>query len=447
MAGTMEPLAPSTPSPGPTSRIRTPPAPLHGYSDSYEPYSPRKSTRIAQRATNRTPSPQPSTRHQAPHQQQETGLGSPKSTKKRFISTMATPAMSPQKKRLPPVDASRRASGALTAEGAANAAVALGLSPAPKPESFSRPTGATTGAGMLITPAKTPQKCPDEKVKAKVKSVARNLFHSDDEQVMPSPSKTKAPADNPGSFYTNETADISFQIYTDSVERVPEVDQSADNPFYVAQNALPPDAPRRRSKRQTVTIPGEGKVSIDEAVRRTDGMLIVFRGKKQFRKFAEMEEPSNREGVDEGEGGLAGAVESRTKRHFTRSSIQPRLLFPTGNPDESHDVDEDEEAVTDIEDHVLAGMEADKPETPVELIDEAPGTPEAPRHAPASPPTTARTTRFGSKKTGDPPAKAQQPAKRSPFDSWRRVKGGAQSTGHKRSGDDLPAGAPKRTRA
>jgi hypothetical protein len=140
-------------------------------------------------------------------------------------------------------------------------------------------------------------------------------------------------------------------------------------------------------------------------------------------------------------------VESRTKRHFTRSSIQPRLLFPTVNSDESNDVNEDEEAATDIEDHVLAGMNADKPETPSNLIDETPGTPEAPRFAPASPPTTTRATRFAGKKSGDPTPKPQPAAKRSPFDSWRRVKGGAQSTSQKRSGDDLPAAASKRTRA
>jgi hypothetical protein len=184
--------------------------------------------------------------------------------------------MSPQKKRLPPIDPSRRVSGTLTAEGTANAAVALGLSPAPKSESLSRGPGATTGAGMLITPAKTPQKLPDEKVKAKVKSVARNLFHSDDEKTMPSPTKMRTQTNNPDSFYTNEAAETSFQIYTDSHERIPEVDHSADNPFYVGQHTVPPEAPRRRSKRQTVTIPGEGKVSIDEAVRRTDGMLIVL---------------------------------------------------------------------------------------------------------------------------------------------------------------------------
>jgi hypothetical protein len=149
--------------------------------------------------------------------------------------------------------------------------------------------------------------------------------------------------------------------------------------------------------------------------------------------------------MDEGEGGLESAVESPTKRHFTRSSIKPRLLFPTGNSDEPEDLNDDEEAATDIEDHVLAGMEADKLETPADMIDETPGTPAAPRFAPASPPTTARTTRF--KKSAEPAPNPKQPAKRSPFDSWRRVKGGSQSTGHKRSGDDLSEAAPKRTRA
>ncbi|KAK4158394.1 hypothetical protein C8A00DRAFT_39369 [Chaetomidium leptoderma] len=446
MAGTMEPLIPSTPSPGPISRARTPPAPQHGYSDAYEPYTSRKSTRIAQRVANRTPSPEPSSRHPSHHQ--ESSLGSPKSTKKRYPSTMATPALSPQKKRMPPMDSSRRASGTLTAEGTANAAVVLGLSPPSlKPDLLSTRPGAVAGAGMLITPAKTPKKSPNEKVKAKVKSVARNLFHSDDEEVMPSPRKMRTETHNPDSFYIGEAAASSFQIFTDSHERVPEIDNSTDNPFFVGQNAAPPEPSRRRSKRHTISIPGEGKVSVDEAIRREDGMLIVFRGKKQFRKFTEMDEPSSREGLDEGEGGLESAVESPTKRHFTRSSIKPRLLFPTANSDESRDLDDDEEAATDIEDHVLAGMEADKPETPMDLIDKAPGTPEAPRYAPASPPTTARTTRFASKKGADATPKPKPPAKRSPFDSWRRVKGGAPSTGHKRSGDDLSAAAPKRPRA
>ena len=281
MAGTMDLAVPSTPSPGRPSRIRTPTAPQHGYADSYEPYSPRKSTRIAQRASNRTPSPQPAARRRHSPDQHEASLGSPKSTKKkRFIDTMATPALSPQKKRMPLVDPTRRASGTLTAEGTATAAARLGLSPAPapKPESLSRrAASAMAGAGSLITPAKTPQKPPNEKVKAKVKSVARNLFHSDDEEMATSPKKMRNQTQNPDSFYTGETAETSFQIYTDSRERVPEIDDSAENPFFVGKNSAVPEAPRRRSQRVTVRIPGEGEeVSVDEAVRRDDGLLICL---------------------------------------------------------------------------------------------------------------------------------------------------------------------------
>ncbi|KAK4141113.1 uncharacterized protein C8A04DRAFT_31320 [Dichotomopilus funicola] len=457
MADTAEPIAPSTPSPGRTSsRIRTPPAPQHGYSDSYEPYSPRKSSRIAQRSTNRTPSP-PATRHRhssSSSQHHDNSTTSPKSTKKRFISSMATPAISPQKRRMPPVDGSRKASGTLTAEATAHAAVALGLSPATASEAHSTDRASTTsGAGMLITPAKTPKRPANANVKAKVKSVARNLFHSDEEDAAAGPSKTKTRADateGPGSFYSGAAAETSFQIFTDSHERIPEVDRSANNPFYVGEDHVAPEAPKRRSKRAMVSIPGEGKVSIEEAVRRDDGMLIVFRGKKQFRKFSDMEEGPAHNGMDEGEGGLESAVESPTKRHFTRSSIKPRLLFPTAHSDESQDLDE-EEAVTDIEDHVLAGLEAGKDEvrTPTELIFDEPGTPNAPRFAPASPPTTTRTTRFTSKKAAEPVSKGKQSAaKRSPFDAWRRVKAPAETTsGHKRSGDELPAAAPKRSRA
>lgn len=188
---------------------------------------------------------------------------------------MATPALSPQKKRVPPMDPSRRASGTLTAEGAANAAAALGL--ASKPESLSSRAGATTGAGMLITPAKTPQRPPTDQVKAKVKSVARNLFGSDDD-ILPAPRRTRTQDYTLDSFSTDLDADEPIQIYTDSHERIPEVDDSAENPFYVSQRSVPPapQPPRRRSQRRTVTIPGEGKVTVDEALRREDGMLIVL---------------------------------------------------------------------------------------------------------------------------------------------------------------------------
>lgn len=424
--------------PSPSSDIHTPPTPRHGYADSWEPYSPRKSARLSQRANNhRTPSPR-STRHS----DRNPFLGSPRSTKttkkNNLPATLTSPATSPRKKRVAAaMDSVRRASGTLTAEGTANAAAALGLP-----------------SGMLPTPAKTPQKPPTEQNKANIKAVARTLFRHEDE-VMPSPRKTRSKQHHVLDSFEN-VVEEDIPIYTDSHERIPEVDASSENPFYgkdTVGGTVPEPGTRRSTRSQHVRVPGEGKITIDEAVRRNDGMLIVFRGKKKFRKFSEVEEASSgNEVLDEADGGLntalRNAVDSAVRRPVTRSSIKPRLLFPTKPAEASDTKNDDEEAVTDIEDHVLAKSKADHPETPLELVEEAPDTPVAPKFAPASPPTTARTTRHGDKGSEEStPIKPTRSGKRSPFDGWRRVKNGSESQSQKRSGDTLTADAPKRTRA
>lgn len=170
------------------------------------------------------------------------------------------------------------------------------------------------------------------------------------------------------------------------------------------------------------------------------------RGKVTFRKYADLGETAagDRELLDGADGGLESVVETRV----TRSTVKPRLLFPTKKQEKSKELDEDEEAVTDIEDHVLADLEHEKPSTPMDLeSEEGLATPKAPKYAPASPPTTARTTRFGNKKAADTTPKAKARGKRSPFDGWRRTKGGVEGQNNKRSGDDsLPTSPVKRTR-
>jgi len=424
-----------TPSPGPSTVIHTPPAPQHGYEDSWEPFSPRKSARLSKRVAHRTPSPPPTLSRKAQQQQQQPQdqqqhrqfPSSPKTTSRR-ATAMATPLFSPRKKAAPATQSAQRASAALATETAAAAA------------SFLAPPGRSDG-GMLITPAKTPQKPPTEHNKAKIKSIARSLFH--EPEVMPSPKKTRAARYTLDSFTMDEDADAPIEIFTDSHERIPEVDNSAANPFYGDHQEPPAEPTRRRSKRHLINIPGEGQVTLEEAVRRDDGMLIVFRGKKQFRKFSDMEDQD----FEDGEGGLAGAVESRSRRPLTRSSVKPRLLFPTKPEPPVVQSQEDEEADTDIEDHVLERIEEKSTETPVELVEEAPGTPKAPKFAPASPPTTARTTRF-KKPTEAPASKPKEASKRSPFDGWRRTKGASDGHGSKRPGGPLIGGpSAKRTRA
>lgn len=134
---------------------------------------------------------------------------------------------------------------------------------------------------------------------------------------------------------------------------------------------------------------------------------------------------------------------SEQGRRVTRSSIKPRLLFPSARKGKEVDkpTEEDEEAATDIEDGIHQHTEtsgADIPATPLELVGDKAETPKAPRFAPVSPPTTARTTRVSSK-----PESAKAPAKkavksRSPFDGWRRSKRTGEPQGQKREGDTLP---------
>lgn len=253
-----------TPSPKASTDVHTPPAPAHGYEDSWMPYSPRKSARISQRNNNRTPSPNRFSSRKQSDQPQRPSFGSPKPTKRNLASEMATPALSPKKKRTPATESTRRVSGTLKLDET------FGLEP-PRGRA-----GASTAGGMLITPAKTPQKPPTEQSKAKIQTIARNLF-SVEEEIMPSPKRTRGAKYAFDSFSAEDEVDEPIRIYTDSHERIPEVDRSADNPFYVDPNA--PAAPQptpRRSKRQMVVIPGEGKVPVEEAVGRSDGMLTTL---------------------------------------------------------------------------------------------------------------------------------------------------------------------------
>ena len=131
-------------------------------------------------------------------------------------------------------------------------------------------------------------------------------------------------------------------------------------------------------------------------------------------------------------GGLPFVNDPDTPRHFTRSSVKPRFLFPASSktPGRTGDTT-DEEAVTDIEypEELGAGAESkDK-----DLI-----TPAKNRFY-ATPPTTARTTRTTAKRVSPPSSPVEigsetdspftvKRAKKSPFDGWQRSKPGSTST-------------------
>ncbi|KAI5923399.1 hypothetical protein F4810DRAFT_205273 [Camillea tinctor] len=442
----MATFAVSTPSP--PGRVHTPGTPKHGYGDSWEPFSPRKSARISsQRSDARTPSPRTSQ-----HQHNRV-------PKKQSSSTFSTPATSPQKKRMPAMDSVRRASGPLTAEGTAHAADSLGIaSIAPKARQPKSHTSAATSShgttsAMLPTPAKTPRKQPNAKTEAASRAVARNLFSAETD-VAPTPRKKKAKKYTGLTLesFTAEEMDDPINIFTDTRDRLPELDSSAENPFYGNDPAPVEEPSKRRSKRKQVSIPGEGKQAIEDAVRRDDGIVYVFRGKKFFRKFSDFHEASSELLDDED-------AEGAPHRPMTRSSVKPRLLFPPAGKGKAPATTattatstiEDEEADTDIEDHVFNTTHDDHlevPETPVKAAHQKLDTPEAPRFGPTSPPSTVRATRSTTKLLAEETPMKKMGKPRSPFDGWRRSKSRAEPHGQKREGELLGSSqASKRQRA
>lgn len=176
---------------------------------------------------------------------------------------MATPAtMSPKKKRTVTFDPMTTQ----TSDGTQSTTTAPGKS------AINGRASISAASGMLITPAKTPQKPPSQQTRENIQAVARSLFS--ETEAMPSPRRSRAQKSLLGSFADDDEEPIA--IFTDSRERIPEVDRSNDNPFYDQRPNYTAEAPRRSPRRQTVAIPGEGHVAIEDAVRRTDGMVIVL---------------------------------------------------------------------------------------------------------------------------------------------------------------------------
>ncbi|KAJ2965281.1 hypothetical protein NUW58_g10915 [Xylaria curta] len=248
------------------------------------------------------------------------------------------------------MDSVRRASGTLTAESTANAASSLGINH--KAQQQSQNSITSRSAGMLPTPSKTPRKQPNAKTEAASRAIARNLFATN-EDIIPSPKKkAKKYTGLTLDSFRAEDMEEDIEIFTDSRDHLPEADDSAENPFYGDHPIAEP--PKRRSKRKPIFVPGEGRHSVEDAVKRSDGVLVVFRGKKIFRKFSDSHD-ADCSSQAENEEAVDLDLDSQPPRHrpMTRSSIKPRLLFPPKPKGKQAATNEDEEALTDIEDSVL----------------------------------------------------------------------------------------------
>ncbi|TLD11289.1 hypothetical protein PgNI_05637 [Pyricularia grisea] len=420
--------------------IKTPDTPRWGFADPWEPFGVRRSTRIQSqstssttttidRKTNRTPSPVNSRSAPAPR--------SP-----RFTVTRASPQKRPAMdlNELPASPTKKHASlkrdgpSSSMLSGDAGSSSLLGPLNAQKkaPQMVFGRTDISEQTGMLPTPSKTPSRKHSKQLQADINAVSRNLFNDDD--IMPQP-KTKRPTKysgiSMGSFTAVESED-PIDIFTDSHDRIPVVDDDAENPFIdgpshgrsqrlAARQRRNEDLVARTSDAQVHLAEG-GVISLKEARERSEeGFIQVFRGKRIFHQDA------------------------RGKK------LKGRLLFASASaakPKSSSIVDEDEEAETDIEDHIDSQVEnnldiddeisAEQSSstiisnegglaTPKVKVDKKVTTPIAPG-APHSPPATGRLLRSSRRSTEETPVhKPRKPS--SPFDGWARVKGSIDTRG------------------
>lgn len=178
------------------------------------------------------------------------------------------------------------------------------------------------------------------------------------------------------------------------------------------------------------------------------------RGKKIYRRFPD--EPDYSPGSPLGIGTGLGQDDS-TPHHFTRSSVKPRLLWPSTASHQEKGIVEDEEATTEIED--MLPTDGEMTDLTHETEDEALITSVKPSSmVPTTPPSTGRATRSAARKavfTTTPLEPVEEICssdhplgkRNSPFNSWQRAKVTALEAkkGKKRQGEvlDIDRGGKK----
>lgn len=237
-----------------SSPIHTPPTPLHGAKyDDWEPYGPRRSARVSS-------------------QRQASGRNLSGNSFSPPLSIHA----SPKKRDRKGVHILLQADSEEVIRD--NTVSDDGEDSMPNEKPGLRTTATIPASTMLPTPAKTPRKRPEKSAHA-LRATARVLFPARPEtadEAMPSPRKTRKyqpfSLDSSMSGTSTNGGDNGIEIFTDSKERVPEVDASEDNPFLVSPNQSAQESNGRGKRRRAV----ERNQEIEEVVRRDDGMFYTL---------------------------------------------------------------------------------------------------------------------------------------------------------------------------
>ncbi|CAK3822744.1 Hypothetical predicted protein [Lecanosticta acicola] len=395
-------MTPSTPprSARRHDRPRTPPSPTHGpLHHDYEPYSPRRSTRTSNNPFSSSNITKPLSGNVPPLCGKKTtfSLGFEPS------DLLSSPPTSPER----PRQADDNQNSFLLTKTPRR----LGKQNAANLHDNTDPSSSTHKT-FLPTPSKTPSKTPTTTSARKHNRTASmqesaRILHFQSENpadVMAGRRGTRKHVHtaNAAGFSLDDTdfgrgkkrTNPSFEIYTESHARVPQMDVSDENPFVRPRaNTVPQRRTSPRQSRKSAEQIEEERL-MDEAAERDEGIVYMFRGKKVFRKFAsEVDASSDSDARDPSashrQRALRRSAGPTAERTITRSSMRPRLLFPRHDqPLQSSDVDE--EAETDIE---IAAPSA-VTEAPKTSKPSVPNTPAKGRAAHMlSPPSRSRASR------------------------------------------------------
>lgn len=135
----------------------------------------------------------------------------------------------------------------------------------------------STTVGMLPTPVKTPRKKDSLHTSM---PAGRVLFPSRPETIeeaMPTPRKANLRSRRQNGFPLGggaENLDNKIEIYTDSKDKVPVIDESEDNPFYVKPSKV--EISKDRTGRGKKARIDDTPTDASEALRQDEGIVYVL---------------------------------------------------------------------------------------------------------------------------------------------------------------------------
>lgn len=265
--------------------VHTPSTPLHGARyDSYERCSARKNTRQSTQHSKRSAQTPPPPSFNFTTQVISSSDTRDVLNRRHVAHTYSPPSSantSPQKKLL----RSRKVVDSVKMDGTnpSFGSTSFQFSQDATSNSSLHPPTANIAPTMLPTPAKTPRKKTLHSTT--IANAARVLFPARSDavdDVMPTPRKRRKPV---GSIFGSSreegdtTVEHRISIYTDSKERVPEVDTSEENPFYGNHTNSRTNKELGKvngSKKKATKNVLEKEKQLDDGIDHDKGMLYVL---------------------------------------------------------------------------------------------------------------------------------------------------------------------------